>query len=119
LLVINNQLLLLKLPLLFIYWWFVTAPIQLLVFFFRYLTHLSQVLSLPLLVKTFFVPWKNENKKGYVAIARGIGMTVKTSVILADLMILIIFFMVEVSLFLLWMLLPILSIYLLITSLIK
>lgn len=118
-LVINNQLLLIKLPLLFAYWWFVQAPAKLVVFFFNYFVHLTQVLSVPLLLKTFFVPWKNENKKGYVGIARGIGMVVKTAVLLADLMILTVALLVEASLLLLWMVLPIASLYLLVGSITK
>lgn len=115
---VNSTLILVKLPFLFIYWWFVTAPIKLLKFLIRYFIHLTHIFSLPLLVRTFFVPWKNENRKGFVAIARGIGMTVKGMVIISDLIALWVLLTIEIGLWLLWLLLPLVASGLIIYSLV-
>ena len=112
--VINSIFILLKLPFLFLQWWFLEAPVKLLLFLVRYFFHLAQVFSLPILLKTFFVPWKNETQEGYVAIARGVGMAVKTMVILADLVVLLIFFLVGITIFFFWVGLPLFAGYLII-----
>jgi len=63
-----------------------------------------QLFSLPLLVRTFFKPWKNEYRKEFVPVAIGIGMSVKTVVILADLILFLLLFSFEIlsTLFIVW-----------------
>ena len=55
-----------------------------------------QLFSLPLLVKTFFKPWKNEYREGLVAFSIGMGMFIKIFVIFVDLLLFIALFLVEV-----------------------
>lgn len=54
-----------------------------------------QLLSLPVLVKTYFKPWKNEYRSGLVGFSVGMGMFIKTFVILADVIILTLLFAIE------------------------
>ncbi|MBI2613823.1 MAG: hypothetical protein HYW62_03545 [Candidatus Levybacteria bacterium] len=45
-----------------------------------------QLFSLPLLIRTYFKPWKNEYRKGLVVFSIAMGMSIKTFVIIADLL---------------------------------
>lgn len=62
--------------------------------------------SLPLLVRTFFRPWKNEYREGLVGFSIGMGMFIKTFVIAADLFILFFLLVTEVVVFFLFLLWP-------------
>lgn len=64
-------------------------------------------------MRTFFVPWKNENRKGFVAIARGIGMTVKLFVLLADLILLTFYYSFAITFEIIFILTPIIALALL------
>ncbi|MDP1690316.1 MAG: hypothetical protein Q8L52_03935, partial [bacterium] len=46
-----------------------------------------QILSLPLMIRTFFKPLKNEYRKGLVAFSIGMGIFIKTILIAVDLII--------------------------------
>lgn len=95
----------LSLPLLFLRFWFLEAPIGLLSFFGSLNHAFLQLFSLPLLVKTFFKPWKNEYRKGLVGFSIGMGMFIKTFFILADLILLFVLLAIElvvVVIFLTW-----------------
>ncbi len=68
----------------FLRFWFWDAPRGLFIFFASLNSAFLQLFSLPLLIKTYFKPWKNEYRKGLVGFSIGMGMFVKTLVILAD-----------------------------------
>lgn len=105
----------LSLPLLFLNFWFLEAPIGLFSFFGSLNHAFLQLFSVPLLVKTFFKPWKNEYRKGLVGFSIGMGMFVKTFAILADLILLLVLLAIElvvVAIFLTW---PIATVLLLLT----
>ena len=72
-----------------------------------------QLFSLPLLLKTYFKPWKNEYRKNFIPVAIGLGIVIKTFVILADLIMLIALLAVELIVIVGFILLPIGTIYLL------
>lgn len=74
----------LSLPLIFLRFWFLEAPRGLLSFFASLNNAFLQLFSLPLLIKTYFRPWKNEYRKGLVGFSIAMGMFVKTFVIIAD-----------------------------------
>lgn len=66
---------------------------------------LIKIFSLPLLVRTFFKPWKNEYREGLVGFSIGMGMFIKTFAIVANLVIILGFLVGEIVfsiLFLLW-----------------
>ena len=78
----------LGLPLIFLKFWFLEAPLALISFFASSNNAFLQLFSLPLLVKTFFKPWKNEYRKGLVGFSIAMGIFVKTFVIVVDILLL-------------------------------
>lgn len=97
----------LSLPIIFLRFWFWEAPASIISFFVSLNSAFLQLFSLPLLLRTFFKPWKNEYRQGLVAFSIGIGMFIKTFVILVDLLLFIALFLVEVLLTLIFILFPI------------
>lgn len=100
------------LPLEFLNFWFLIAPGELFEFFLSLNRAFLQLFSLPLLVKTFFKPWKNEYREGLVRFSIGMGMFIKTFVIIADILLLLLLLSLEVLLvagFIFW---PVLTIFL-------
>ncbi len=95
----------LTLPLVFLKFWYLEAPLNIIKFFSTLNQSLLSLLSLPLLIKTYLRPWKNEYRKGLVLFSIAMGMFLKTFVIAADLVILALILVVEIiffSFFLLW-----------------
>lgn len=95
----------LLLPLLFFRFYFWDGPLRLIRYFGSVNGAFMQLFSLPLLILTFFKPWKNEYRKDFVPVAIGIGISIKTFVILADLILFIFLLLIEllsISLFFLW-----------------
>ena len=84
------------LPLTFLRFWFLEAPLGLLGFFGSLNSAFIQLFSLPLLIRTYFLPWKNEYRKGLVGFSIGMGMFIKTFVILADIILLFLLLLVEI-----------------------
>lgn len=76
---------LLSLPLQIIRFWYLEAPKNILKFFVSLNKNFLGVFSLPLMVKTFFRPWKNEYRDGLVRFAIFMGIAIKSLFILADL----------------------------------
>ncbi|MCL4353791.1 hypothetical protein M1615_05030 [Patescibacteria group bacterium] len=72
------------LPLNIIKFWFIESPRGLFAFFASLNTSFLNLFSLPILVKTYFKPWKNEYREGLVGFSIGMGIFIKTFVILAD-----------------------------------
>ncbi len=95
----------LNLPLVFLKFWFVESPKNLLIFFASLNSAFLQLFSLPLLIRTYFKPWKNEYRKGLVGFSIAMGMFVKTFVIIADvflLLALLIFELIFIISFVVW-----------------
>ena len=74
----------LSLPLLFLKFWYIDAPLRLVKYFFSVNHAVLQILSLPIMVRTFFKPLKNEYRKGLVVFSIGMGIFVKTILIFVD-----------------------------------
>ena len=95
----------LSLPFLFLKFWFIHAPERLFKYFLS-LNHAAiQFLSLPLMIRTFFKPLKNEYRKGLVGFSIGMGILVKSVFILVDLVFMATLIFAEVVLvsgFILW-----------------
>jgi hypothetical protein len=85
----------LKLPFVFLKYWFVEAPRSLIIFFASLNSAFLSLFSLPLVLRTYFKPWKNEYRQGLVVFSRGMGMFIKTFVIIADLLMFIVLLAIE------------------------
>lgn len=100
-------------PILFLKFWFFDAPWAQLVFFTSLNRAFLHLFSLPILVKTYFKPWKNEYREGLVGFSIGMGMFIKSTVILVDivlLLMLVLFEILFITAFVAW---PIATVYLL------
>ena len=103
----------LKLPILVFKFWFLEAPLSLLSYFLTLNKTLNQLLSLTLLFRTFFKPWKNEYRKGLVGVSILMGIFVKSCMILADLLFFLLVIIVEIFFTIGFIVLPILALVLL------
>lgn len=104
---------LLALPLSFLKFWFFEAPKGLLLFFASVNSAFLKLFSLLLLLRTYFRPWKNEYREGLVWFSIGMGMFIKTCVITATLVLLAALLVVEITIFVLFLLWPFATIWLL------
>lgn len=77
-----------KLPVYIIRFWYLEAPRSLLGCFISLNKAFLVAFSLPLMLKTFFKPWKNEYREGLVGFSIFMGIAIKSLFILADLIIL-------------------------------
>lgn len=75
----------LLLPLYFLGFWFGQAPLRLVKYFVKINRAFFQLFSVPILLRTFFQPAKNEYRKGLIGFSIGIGMFLKSCVILTAL----------------------------------
>lgn len=100
-------------PLLFLRFWYLSAPKGIIGYFSSLNRSFFQLFSTPLLIRTFFKPWKNEYREGLVGFSIAMGVVIKFFVILASLVIFAVLLFVEVGVFLLFLLWPILTVYLL------
>lgn len=105
----------LGLPIVFLKFWFLEAPLGLIAFFGSINTAFLQLFSLPLLVKTYFKPWKNEYRKGLVGFSIFMGIFVKSIVIIVDVVLLLLLLSIELVFMLAFILWPIGTILLLFT----
>lgn len=102
------------LPLIFLKFWFFEAPKGLIAFFGSCNRVFLQLFSLPLLIKTFFRPWKNEYREGLVGFSIGMGMFIKTFVILVDTLLLVFLLIFELAVVIGFIGLPVMAVLLLI-----
>lgn len=101
----------LKLPFDIIRFWYFEAPVSLIRFFALINRGFLDIFSLPLMVKTFFKPWKNEYREGLVGFSRAMGMFIKSLFIIADLVILSFIFIIELSVIFIFLAFPFIVIY--------
>ena len=99
----------LKLPFMFFSFWFITAPKEILLFFGSLNHAFLQFFSLPLLFSTFFRPIKNEYRRGLVGFSIGMGMVVKSFLIVFNLLLFIPLLLGEVMLLFLFLSFPLLT----------
>lgn len=100
-----------SLPIDFLRWWFVEATVDLakiLIYIFRSAIHF---LSIELIFKTFFQPWKNEYREGLVTFARFFGMGLKSLLLIFSLFFLVGLAIVEIAVFIIWLAIPILFLW--------
>jgi ATP-dependent Clp protease ATP-binding subunit ClpC len=100
------------LPFQFLKFWFTESPKNLVIFFASLNSAFLQLSSFGLLFKTYFKPWKNEYRQGLVGFSIGMGMFVKTIFIIADIVVLVILFLLEILFALAYVLWPIGTVFL-------
>lgn len=101
------------LPLLFLKFWYIESPIALIKYFLSLNKAFFILFSLPTFVRTFFKPLKNEYRQGLVGFSRGMGMFIKTFLILADLWMLLILLTLEIAVFVGFLAVPIATVWIL------
>lgn len=101
-----------KLPVYLVKFWYLEAPLRLLKFFINLNKSFFNAFSLPLMLKTFFKPWKNEYRQGLVRFSIFMGVTIKSLFILADIFIFTFLLIAEVLIFVLFLTWPFLTFYL-------
>lgn len=79
----------LLLPVDFLKFWFIEAPSEIVMYFLSLNRAFLQQFSLFLLLRTFFQPIKNEYRKGLVGFSIGMGMFIKSGLIVVDLLLLL------------------------------
>lgn len=103
----------LLLPFSFLKFWYFDAPFEILAYFNSLNHAFLQLFSLSLMVRTFFKPIKNEYRKGLVGFSIGMGMVVKTCVILADLVLFFFLLLFEFIVLFIFLLFPVIAFYIL------
>jgi len=101
------------LPFDFLKFWYFDSPREIIGFFDSLNNSFFQLFSLPLFLRTFFKPLKNEYRQGLVAFSRGMGMVIKTFFIIADVIILIPLLAIEALVLILFLAFPIMTLSLL------
>jgi hypothetical protein len=101
------------LPLMFLKFWFFESPLAMLRFFASLNKAFFDLFSLPLFLKTYFKPIKNEYRQGLVGFSIAMGMFIKTWFIIADIIMLILLLTFEITVFVGYIFLPIATIWML------
>lgn len=99
------------LPLAFLKFWYFEAPLTILQLFDSLNRSFLQLFSLPLMFTTFFRPIKNEYRKGLVGFSIGMGMVLKTLIIIADLFLYCLLLLFEFTVLMIFLLFPFITFY--------
>lgn len=97
----------------FFKFWYLEAPIGLIKYFTSLNYALLKKLSLPLLLLTFFKPWKNEYRQGLVGFSIIMGVIIKSLLISFDLSIFLMLLIAEVLFLFIFVIWPIGTVFLL------
>lgn len=95
------------LPIVFLKFWYFDAPLEMLKFFASLNSYMMQLFALPLCVRTFFKPLKNEYREGLVGFSRALGILVKSCFIVVDILLFFVMFFIELVIIILFLLYPI------------
>lgn len=93
--------------------WFVEAPLEMILFFGSFNRALLHWLSLPVLFETFLKPLKNEYREGFVGFSIGMGIAIKSVLIVVDLLVFLVILALEVLAVIIFFFLPFLSLFVL------
>lgn len=102
-----------SLPIVFLKFWLFESPLVLLRFFLSLNSSFMQLFSLPLILRTFFQPLKNEYRQGLVGFSRAMGIVIKSILIIADLFMLFLLLVFEITVFVSYALFPYATFFLL------
>ena len=83
------------LPVIFLKFWYIEAFFGMIAYFASFNSYFLQLFALPMCLRTFFQPIKNEYRQGLVGFSIGMGIFIKTGLIFADLVML--FFLLAVE----------------------
>lgn len=97
----------------FLRFWYLEAPRGLISFFASLNNAFLQLFSLPLLVRTYFKPWKNEYREGLIGFSIGVGIFIKTFFVIVDIMLLFLLLLAEGLFFIFFLIWPIATVFLL------
>lgn len=97
----------------FIKFWFIDAPIEMLAVFRSFNGYFIDLFAYKLSLMTFFKPLKNEYRAGLVGFSRTIGMLTKLSIITVDTIIFSIIISIEAVLFFGFILFPVFTVLIL------
>ncbi|HUD44238.1 MAG TPA: hypothetical protein VMR41_01715 [Patescibacteria group bacterium] len=100
------------LPLVLLKFWYVDAPLGLMAYFSSLNQSFLRLFSLSLLVRTFFQPIKSEYRQGLVGFSIGMGIAVKSVIILVTILIWLALISLEVLFLFSFIMLPLFSIML-------
>ena len=100
------------LPISIVKFWYLEAPLLLISYFLSLNRVFLNAFSLPLMLKTFFRPWKNEYREGLVRFSIFMGIVIKTLFIISDLFLLLLLIIIEFIIFLCFLTLPVAIFYL-------
>ncbi len=103
----------LSLPIVFLKFWFIEAPFEIISFFLSLNHSFLRLFSLPVLARTFFDPLKNEYRQGLVGFSIGMGILVKSTLILVDLLMFSVLVSLEIIFLISFVLLPPIAFYIL------
>lgn len=85
--------------------WFIDGPKGLINYFSSFNTAFLKLFSFQILTRTYFKPWKNEYRQGLVGFSIGMGIIIKSLLLLFDLLLLVMFLLIEIFIviaFILW-----------------
>lgn len=99
-----------SLPIYFLKFWYLETPSKMLDYFLSLNQAFFQLFSLPLFVRTFFQPLKNEYRKGLVGFSLGMGIGVKLCLIFIDLLLFLLLLLMELIIILGFLSFPILTV---------
>jgi hypothetical protein len=102
-----------SLPLAFLKFWFLAAPLALIAYFASLNKAFLHLISLPLFLRTFFKPLKNEYRPGLVGFSIGMGIAVKSVLIVIDLGAFALLLVLEVGMLLAFLAVPFATVWLL------
>ena len=100
------------LPVDIVKFWYLEAPKRLLSYFFNLNKSFFNAFSIPLMLKTFFRPWKNEYREGLVRFSIFMGIVIKSIFIISGLIIFVALLIFEIFIFIAFLALPIATFYL-------
>jgi hypothetical protein len=100
----------LALPALFFKFWYLEAPRSLFFYLLSMDNAFLHMLSLPLFVRTFFKPLKNEYRGDLVGFSIAMGMVVKSLLLVVGLGLFVIMLFVQTIFYLLFLALPLLPV---------
>lgn len=104
---------LVTLPFVFLRFWYIESPREIIAYFYSLNVSYFHLFSVPLLIRTFFKPIKNEYRDGLVGFSVAMGIVVKSAIIVTSLLFIIPIVISEIGFLLTYLMLPILSILLL------
>lgn len=101
------------LPFTFLKFWYTDAPREILGFLASFNIYFMELFALPLCLRTFFKPLKNEYREGLVGFSIAMGILFKTVLILIDLIILAFILIFECLVLLSFLVFPVITVLLL------